>query len=256
MTYLQVAQDTAHKAGEIMIQYFGIDKKTEFKSDHSPVTIADKEVNNMVIRELKKHFPDHGILGEEESNYNEEQEYIWVCDPIDGTIPYSLGIPTNVFSLALTHHGSSILGVIYDPYMKRMVWAEEGKGAWCNGERIRVNNNSLEHEVIHVSLNKTDLTGLKKELTSTHTRALVYASTLYFSMLIACGSIAGQYFTYENPWDAASAKIIIEEAGGKMTDLFGNEQRYDRPIKGYIASNGKIHDQLLELAQKYISLKP
>ena len=138
MTYLEIAKDIALKAGGIMKQYFSFETHKELKQDHTPVTLADTTINSLVIQELKKHFPNHGVLGEEESNYDENNEYIWVCDPIDGTIPFSIGMPTNVFSLALTHNGEVILGVIYDPYLDRMVWAEKGKGTFCNGKQIFV----------------------------------------------------------------------------------------------------------------------
>lgn len=255
MIQLEIAKDIALKAGVIMKQYFGFETEKEFKSDHTPVTIADTTINSMVIQQLKKHFPDHGVLGEEESDYQENNEYIWVCDPIDGTVPFSIGMPTNVFSLALTHNGEVILGVIYDPYLDRMVWAEKGTGTFCNGKRIFVNQSeNLQNQIIYSSYAHADITGLYAEIQKEHTGLLSFRSILYPTIFIAHGTLIGSFYPYRHAYDVATSKIIIEEAGGKVTDLFGNDQRYNRPVKGCIASNGKVHDQLVELAKKYITL--
>ena len=111
------------------------------KKDGSPVTKTDLAINKLVIDRVKKYFPSHGVLGEEQSNYVEKADYVWVCDPVDGTIPFSRGMPTCMFSLGLTFKGKPILGVGYDPFIDRLIFAELGKGAFLNGKKIHVSRN-------------------------------------------------------------------------------------------------------------------
>src|SRR5689334_10230705 len=131
-TRLEFAKKIAHEAGDIMLAHFQIGIAKEDKEDGSPVTIADKAINHMVIEAIAKAYPNDAVLGEEESLHNEAGEYLWVCDPIDGTIPFSLGIPVNVFTLALLKDGQPLVSVVYDPYLKRLFSAIKGEGAFCN----------------------------------------------------------------------------------------------------------------------------
>jgi fructose-1,6-bisphosphatase/inositol monophosphatase family enzyme len=127
--YLDFAKKLALQAGDIMLQYFDTDIAVETKEDASPLTIADTTINKMVIAAIHEKYPDHGIIGEEESDHTVGTKYVWVCDPIDGTIPFTMGVPTSQFSLALVKDGVSILGVLYDPYTKRMYEAVKGARA-------------------------------------------------------------------------------------------------------------------------------
>lgn len=138
MTYKNFAIGLAKKAGKIIRANFVLGMAKQIKKDGSPVTKTDLAINSMVIRDVEKHYPGHAILGEEESHPIKGAEYVWVCDPVDGTIPFSKGVPTCMFSLALTHRGLPILGVAYDAFMDRMFFAEKGKGAFLNGKRVHV----------------------------------------------------------------------------------------------------------------------
>ncbi|MEK6962810.1 MAG: inositol monophosphatase family protein [Nanoarchaeota archaeon] len=147
--YKPFAINLAKKVGRIMLRYFSSRVKNSYKQDHSPVTKADLDINRLVIENVKRRFPMHDVLGEEESHLSNSSDYVWVCDPIDGTIPYSHGIPVSVFSLALTHHGKPIVGVVYDPFHRKTFFAEQGKGATLNGKKIRVSpKKELEHALI------------------------------------------------------------------------------------------------------------
>lgn len=136
--YKDVAIELAKSAGDTMRHHFTIGMKITWKADKTPVTIADTKINALVIKVIKDTFPTHGVLGEEASDYEVGDKYLWVCDPIDGTIPYSHGIPTSVFSLALVKDGEPILGVVYDPFMERMFFAQKGEGAFMNEQIINV----------------------------------------------------------------------------------------------------------------------
>ena len=111
MTYEEFAKQLAQKAGEIMKNNFSHGMKKELKRDKSPVTTTDIAINKLVISEVKKYFPDHDVKGEEESSFENNSEYVWVCDPVDGTYPFSHGLPVFTFSLALVKNGKPVLGV-------------------------------------------------------------------------------------------------------------------------------------------------
>lgn len=253
--YRNLAVDLAKRAGEIILESFTLGMQKEWKKDNTPLTVTDKTINDLVVTTIRNKFPDHGIVGEEGSFLQHESEYVWVCDPIDGTIPFSHGIPTSTFSLALTLNGNSILGVVYDPYMNRLFNAEKGKGAFLNDKEIEVSQiNDIAHTVIDLASIKPaqfDINALELPANSgTHFVSL--KSSVYSSMLVACGEFSGAIYAAKYPWDAAAVKIIVEEAGGKVTDLYGNEQRYDQQINGFIASNGLVHDQILALIRSSI----
>lgn len=254
--YRQFAEGLALQAGKIIKENFLKGVKRAWKEDETPITVVDKEVNSLVLNSIKGKYPDHAVLAEEESDLH-ESDYVWVCDPIDGTIPFSHGLPISVFSLALTYKGESILGVIYDPYLDRLVVAEKGKGAMLNGKPIAVSETSkIKNTVIDVETWRTSayqFAPLVKVLIDEGSQVSTFRSAVYSGMLVGMGELAAVVFAGKTAWDGAAVKIIVEEAGGKVTDLFGNEQSYNGDIKGFIASNGKIHDQLLQLLQPIIS---
>ena len=131
--YLEFAKHVAFYAGDLMKKNFNNDIKIEYKEDRTPVTEIDKNINHYLITQVKKHFPYHDVLGEEESYIN-GNDFKWVCDPIDGTSMFTRGIPVSVFSLALVYNGEPIVGVVYDPYQDKMYSAIKGSGAYCNNK--------------------------------------------------------------------------------------------------------------------------
>lgn len=254
MNYKDFVVELAYEAGEKMRNDFKLGMKKEWKKDKTPVTVTDTFVNQLVIDSISKKFPEHSILGEELSSLKDDNEYVWVCDPIDGTIPFSHGFPIFAFSLALVKNGEPILGVIYDPILDRMVTAEKGKGAFLNDKPIKVSSFSAfsERTIIDGGIQSLGLLGLEKEILNREVLTSRIYSCVYGGMLVAMGEFVAEIYRYINPWDAAAVKIVVEEAGGKVTDLLGNEQRYDQEINGFIASNGLIHDELVKRAKTYL----
>lgn len=251
--YLEFAKSLALEAGDIMRKYFGRDPESELKEDKSIVAIADKEINDLVIERVKSAFPGHAVDGEEAS-HAEESDHVWVCDPIDGTNPFAMTLALSVFSLAYVYDGEPIAGVVYDPFADRMFWAVKGEGAYINGDRTYVNKQKLdyaarlnfdwwsdaEYDVL------TPLIGLSKE---TGAYLLSPGSATHAAALVAQGDFVASVFpgTKGKNVDIAAAKVIVEEAGGKVTDMHGNEQRYDQDIRGAIVSNGVVHDRLVSI---------
>jgi fructose-1,6-bisphosphatase/inositol monophosphatase family enzyme len=251
--YRDVAIDIAQNAGNIMRRYFAIGMASDWKKDNSPVTIADREINAMVIKRIKECFPKHGIKGEEISDYNIGDEYLWVCDPIDGTVPYSHGIPTSVFSIALVKNGKSILGIVYDPFMDRMFFAQEGKGAFMNNKQIsvRVREDDARKVVgcewwINAPF---QFSNLFENLSQNNFIVSVPVCIIYSAMMVAVGEFVGAIFCGSGAHDIAAVKIIVEEAGGKVTNLFNDEQLYNQKIRGAIISNNTAHNDLVNIVK-------
>ncbi len=249
--YRTFAIELAQKAGEIMKANFSLGMKKEWKADHTPLTVTDTSINELVLNSIKDAYPEHSILAEEGSHLIKDSEYTWVCDPIDGTIPFSHGIPISTFTLALTRNGESIFGIIYDPYLNRLFTGEKGKGAFLHNKRIYVSElSSLAATAMNIEAFKGatyNLIGIQEKLYEKKVKLFTLCSYIYSAALVSCGELIGAIFASKTPWDVAAAKIIIDEAGGKATDLFGNDQRYDKDIKGFVASNGLVHDELLQL---------
>ncbi|OGG60902.1 hypothetical protein A3C86_02775 [Candidatus Kaiserbacteria bacterium RIFCSPHIGHO2_02_FULL_49_16] len=244
---LDFAAGLAREAGEIMRQNFALGMKKEWKEDDSPITVTDIRINSLVLEAIQKKYPAHSFVGEEGSRII-ESEYAWVCDPVDGTVPFSHGYPTFVFSLALTKNGESILGVIYDPIMDRLLHAEKGKGAFLNDGRIAVSKDvEFSKRMLIETGGYSKLPTLPKVLAAGGCRVFTLYSAVYAGMLVASGELAASIYKSGEPWDGAAVKIVVEEAGGKVTDLEGKEQRYDRATNGFIASNGAIHQKLVDL---------
>jgi fructose-1,6-bisphosphatase/inositol monophosphatase family enzyme len=228
---------------------FGISR--EIKIDGTPVTEIDTKINKIVITKIKERFPSHNVLGEEESSFNGVSEYTWICDPIDGTIPFTLGIPTCVFSLSLCKKGEIIEASIYDPFTDRFFYASKSAGAFLNDSKLKVSSTSDINKSILGIPYRQGFTyeiaeGLKLIYVS-DAKVINLFSILYMGALVAAGSLDAVIFAKDTEYDAASLKLLIEEAGGKVTDLFGEDQRYDKPTRGIIVSNGIIHSKLVEL---------
>lgn len=256
--YLELATQLAYKAGEIMLEHFQIGLAADLKAadGDSPVTVADRSINQLVIDSVRSTFPDHAVHGEEQSLNTEGAAYIWVCDPLDGTLPYRMGIPTNVFSLALvdSSDGQPKVAVVFDPHTKRLYRAMAGKGAYVNDKKIHVNQTApLSNTIVGLSSQRSkyvDGPALKKSLMEDCFRPIYLNSSIYEAMLVASGQIAAQVHVGSGAYDVVASKLIVEEAGGKATDLFGEPQRYDQPVRGAIVSNGLTHEELVKLAQQ------
>jgi myo-inositol-1(or 4)-monophosphatase len=221
------------------------------------VTEIDKKINHYLIEKVNEKYPDHSVIGEEEISSN-TSNYIWVCDPVDGTGMFTNSVPVCVFSLALVVDGDVQVGVVYDPFLDKMYTAVRGKGAYCNGEEIHVNDKHVGDlgyrvnyemwdnakfdtmEIVHDMLPKVRISNI-----GSVARSCVAIASGDFS----CDLFPG--FDHGN-CDMAASALIVEEAGGKVTDFYGNIQKYDKAINGAIITNGVSHDEVLEYVKKYV----
>lgn len=254
--YLDFATNIANTAGKIMKKYFETDNEAEYKFDKTIVTKADKEINDYLIERVKAEFPNHSVDGEE-SQFG-KSDFVWVCDPVDGTAMYARHVPVAVFSLALVVMGKPVVGVVYDPWTDSLYSAIKGQGAYRNGEAIHVSSTPLDDKacVAHYDMwpeAEYNIFDTIKDL----------GKKAYFvgigSIIRACTCVANGDFnlaifpgtTHKN-CDIAAAKVIVEEAGGKVTDLFGSEQRYDESINGAIISNGLVHSEVVKTIKSHL----
>lgn len=256
--YLDFAKKIALYAGKIMLDYYNDEIDINYKEeDKTVVTIVDKKINSYLIEKVKEKYAGHGVIGEEES-YNKKASYVWVCDPLDGTNMYVNHIPVFMFSLALVYDAEPIVGVTYNPSESKMYTAIKGGGAYCNDIKIHVNNKKFGDygyktnvEIFNNEI--IDEVSLIKELKN-KSKVCSIGSVVRSSMAIAEGKFSCDIFpgsTHGN-CDIAASYLIVTEAGGKVTNLYGEHQRYDEGIKGAIITNGVSHNQILEITQKYI----
>ena len=250
---LEFAKKVAYDAGEIIKKYFNQSDISRYKSDNTIVTKADEEINQMVIDHVRENYPEHGIYGEENS-FGKDRSILWVCDPLDGTSAFTRGLPVAVFSLALVIDGQPVLGVVNDPFTNRLYFATKGGGVFCNDKKISVNKNSLGERdaTIDCSYSPTMEFNLTKVLYRLQqaNRVSSIGSSVRAGAMVAEGSLTASIYCGSRSYDIAAVKIIVEESGGRVTSIYGNEQHYDGNIQGAIISNSIVHDEIVDLVKE------
>lgn len=222
--------------------------KTKGRSDY--VTQVDTDIQSFLARELGKRFPDIQFLGEEEGLHEMSGDTYWILDPIDGTTNLIHDYQHSVVSLALYEKGEVTLGIIYDPFREDVFYAQKGQGSFLNGNPIHVSDTeTLGETIISVGTSPYD-----RELTEENFRRIrrvfdnaqdirrtgTAAMDLAY---VACGRTGGFFEPCLRPWDFAAGMLLVQEAGGEVTDFAGETPSFSR--KGSIAaSNGKIHEEL------------
>lgn len=248
---LKAAIEAAKEAGKILNRYFDADFKVERKSDASPVTIADREAEKKIVSVIRKHFPDHNFLCEEFSYKKTDSEFTWIIDPLDGTKNFVRGVPFFGTIIALEKNGRILAGVINIPLLNMLGYATKGRGASVNGKRAKASKvNDLSASFLSFGAPKTlykigygnQFLELVKKCDSTRG----FGSPVEY-LLIAQGSLEIQLDGLVKPWDIAAGKIIIEEAGGRVTDLEGKNTIYSGNA---LSTNGKLHDEVLKILAK------
>lgn len=247
--YFSVAHQLALQAGSIIKSALQLGIKREWKSDQTPVTVVDQQINQLVIDTIHREFPSHSILAEEGSDLTRSKEFVWVCDPIDGTFPFMHGIPVSTFTLALVQNGQPILGLIYDPFMDRLFTAQRGQGTMLNGNTIHpLAATTLKNTTIGVVFWKDNMeffAPLLIKLCNAGGKIIDLCSIAYMDNLVAAGELSAVIYPGFSAHDSAAAKIIVEEAGGVFSSLTGEIDRYDSPVHGHIAAaNPDIYAQI------------
>ncbi len=238
----------AKSASKVILHYYGKKSAVKQKPNKSLVATADIESNKAIIRIIKNFFPRHSILSEETGFEDKKSEWKWVIDPIDGTHNFLHKIPVFGTSIALEYKNDVVLGVIHFPVLCLTAIAEKGKGAFLNGKRINVSNKKeLDHSFVLFDFSyasRKETISFLEKLSYKIIDVRNFGSAIYNLLLVACGKGDGYVILSTNEWDVAAGLLIVEEAGGRITDLQGKP--WNPHQNKYIVSNGKIHSKLLK----------
>jgi myo-inositol-1(or 4)-monophosphatase len=250
--YLQVALKAAREAGRIQRVHFGHSHSVEYKGETNPVTAIDKLCEQTIVQEILKAFPDHDVLAEESPFEGKGSPFRWIVDPLDGTTNYLHGYPCFAVSIGLEVEGEVRLGVAYNPLLEELFHAEKGKGAYLNGNRISVSRARVLGESLLC-------TGFPYDVRQNVDLYLRYfrqflvgsfairrpGSAVLDLCYVAAGRFEGFWEMRLHAWDVAAGSLMVTEAGGKVTDFRG--QPFNIYSKEILATNGLIHDQMLEV---------
>jgi myo-inositol-1(or 4)-monophosphatase len=248
----QTLLEAAKAGGDVMMQFFnGSFKITNKEGINNLVTEADYAAEKAIFEVIKKEYPDHYLLSEEAGAVETTSNYKWIIDPIDGTVNFAHGIPMCCVSIGVEKDGQMILGVVYSPALNELYVAERGEGAWLNDKRLQV---SEERELASACLvtgfpyTYLDEPNGPLQCFERFIRKGVPVRRLGSAAIDLCWVAAGRFDGfYEhklNAWDSAAGFLMVEEAGGKITDFKGD---YYSPYQPHIiASNGRIHDELVQ----------
>jgi myo-inositol-1(or 4)-monophosphatase len=248
-TYKDIAIKAARKAGDYTLGFIDTPINYKMKNAHDIQAEADVVAEKIIIEAIESAFPDHDIFAEESGRKQKKSDYMWVIDPIDGTINFSRHIEEYCVSIALCHNDKVIVGVLYQPALNKLIVAEAGKGAYVNGHKAAVSDETKLINCLVATDNSSNIEGRKSNIGTLlglsplvrHTRILGSAASCMGR--IGQGQIDIYYKTIFNYWDYAAGILIIEEAGGKVTDIDG------KPItmnsRNIVATNGLMHDEAL-----------
>jgi myo-inositol-1(or 4)-monophosphatase len=248
------ATSIAREAGALLMDYFRRRVSIQYKGEADLVTEADRASEKLIRERIRKLWPGHDILGEEEGLVDNGSEYRWYVDPLDGTTNFAHGYPVFCVSMALEHKGRRIAGVVYDPTRDEMFSAELGKGALLNGQPIHVSKTGKLAECLLATgfpshkRHKNPNIYFYHQITLRSHGVRRAGSAALDLCYVACGRFDGFWEFNLNPWDTAAGVLIVEEAGGKVTDFSGGPFQIDS--RQTAASNALVHDPLLHEFQE------
>lgn len=244
----------AIKAGGIITKNFG-KVKNKTKKDGTPLTIVDTAINELVVSSISRDFPHVSIIAEEGNYEVNNAEYRVFCDPLDGTIPFCLGIPISTFCISVLKDNAPLIAFIFDPFCNRIWHAIKGEGSFLNGKRVKVSQcgqiSGSNLCMIWWRNSRYNLSAVCAKIMEAKGNWMNPSTIAIFGGLVASGNLDATIFPAQKGWETAAMQVIIEEAGGKVTDIFGKKLSYGPKgeIKGHITSNGLIHDELVALVQ-------
>ena len=249
MDYLETAIDLCRAAGEILNYYADREKLVEFKGQANLVTIADKKSEELIIGGIFSRYPSHSILAEESGTTQPGAAVKWIIDPLDGTTNFAHGYPFYCVSVAVEEKGQVVCGAVYDPIREEMFTAARGAGAYCNGERLKVSNVDRLSQALLITGFPYNFRERLDTVISQFRKFLVASqavrrggSAALDLCYVASGRLDGFWELYLQPWDTAAGRLILEEAGGRVTDFKGGP--FSIYMKEILASNAFIHEEM------------
>jgi myo-inositol-1(or 4)-monophosphatase len=255
---INVAIEAAREAGKFLKESVGNVRKIEIKEgeERNMVSEIDKGSEERIIGTIRRHYPSHGILGEESGSSAPDAEYKWVIDPLDGTTNFLHGLPVFSVTIGIEHRGEIIAGVVYDPNQDVLFSAEKGSGAYMNGERMRVSKTDRLIKSLLMTGFPYDVARNPGHTVEHFVSFLMeagavrrFGSAALDLSYVAAGRLDGFWEVNLNPWDMAAGILLVTEAGGKVSDFEGGPLSiYGKKV---VASNGPIHDAMLSVLAKH-----
>lgn len=247
---LTVLQEAMQQAGAVLMRHYSRLESIERKGEIDLVTIADRESEACIKQLIRTHFPTHAIVSEESEKISGE-EFTWIIDPLDGTTNFAHSFPLFSISIAVMKGKQPVAGGVYNPYYRELFLAEKGSGATLNGERIHVSKVATLRDSLMVTGFPYDrrerlnhyLSGWGEFLKRVQ-GVLRLGSAALDLCAIACGRLEGFWEEKLHAWDTAAGWLILEEAGGRVTDFAGGE--FDPFGAQLLATNGLIHNECIE----------
>lgn len=260
-----VVRSSLISGGEILLRNAKRKKKITFKSALDPVTHVDLAIEKRIIGQIRRQFPHHGFIAEESAYQSGNkgshiyEGYRWIIDPLDGTVNFVHGIPQSCVSVAVALNGITLAGGIFDPYRNELFIAVRKKGARLNGVPISVSKESQMKRSILITGFPYKREKMMGPLMKTLGRMLLrcadvrrFGSAALDLSWIACGRAEGYWESTLNPWDVAAGVLLVQEAGGRVT-TFDGEPFHLKNSSALIASNKKIHSDMLDVLKKRFS---
>ena len=250
-SFLETAVEIAREAGAVVSNLAERRVPFELKDQFDLVTEADRASEALIVERLQNHFPAHTVVGEEGGERTRQAEYCWYVDPVDGTTNFAHGFPMYNVTLALERNGELIAGVVFDPTRNEMFAAEKGGGAYLNGRRIHVSKTATVND----SLVATGFPNRKRpgninihffyQLAMMSQGVRRPGAAALDLAYVAAGRLDGFWEFGLNPWDMAAGILLVEEAGGRCSDMNGGP----RHLRGkhILADNGLIHEEMLQI---------
>ncbi len=249
MNLVPSMQTIAREAGALLLGYFRQRVKIEYKGEADLVTVADRKSEACILERISQQFPTHDVLGEEGSRIESGSDYKWYVDPLDGTTNFAHSYPVFCVSLAVEYRGQRVAAVVYDPTRDELFSAEKGRGAQLNGEPIHVSSTAKLVECLVATgfpshkRHKSPNIFFYHQLTL-RTHGVRRAGSAALDLCnVAAGRFDGFWEFNLNPWDTAAGVLIVEEAGGRVTDFAGGP--FQIASRETLASNGLVHDALI-----------
>jgi myo-inositol-1(or 4)-monophosphatase len=254
MNILETVKSVAKSAGLILAHEFRHINTFDAKGDHDIVTHADYQSEALIMKELQAAYPEYSIITEESPNIEGTTEYCWYIDPLDGTNNFITGSPYFVVSIGLAFRNEIILGVVYNPVSDELFYAEKGKGAFLNSQRISVSGRKEISGSLLALAYAPEAVEIRQGIALLETlvlqcrRVVINFAPALDLCNIARGRIDGLMDNGSTPEDHAAASLILTEAGGRLSDF--DQPAWDLNRTGIVASNGWLHDQLLAQPKK------
>ncbi len=252
MNVKHIALEAIQKAGVLLMDNINNIKEVSLKQKNDYLTNVDIEAEKIIKTAIKSAFPQHSFVAEESAIEKNNPEYTWYIDPISSTMNYVHGLPHFAVTIALQEQNQFVFSAVLDPFFQELFYAEKGQGAYLNNKRVSVSSTDTLAKALLFMVIQTKGDGNKEEGVRCFERVLPQIATyrrlgsLALELCyVAAGRLDGQVYAGTDIFSLPAGKLIVEEAGGKVTDFAG--ENWDLTSESVLATNGKVHSELMEV---------